>query len=118
MRRVLPALVVLLCAMATTTACGDDSDDGGTSEPKVIEITVSGDTVTPNGERIGVDVDQPVDLVVEADQPGEIHVHSTPEQELTYEAGTETFKLSFDRPGIVEVESHTLDKIIVQLEVE
>jgi len=118
MRRVLPSLVVLLCTMATATACGDDSDDGGTTEPKIIEVTVSGDTVTPNGERIKVDVDQPVDLVVEADQPGEIHVHSDPEQELTYDAGTETFKLTFDRPGVVEVESHTLDKIIAQLEVE
>ncbi len=117
MRRVLPALVVLLCTMAMATACGDDSDDGGTSEPKTIEITVSGDTVTPNGERIEVDVNQPIDLVVTADKPGEIHVHSEPEHEFEYQAGTETFKMAIDKPGVVEVESHTLDKVIVQLEV-
>jgi hypothetical protein len=113
MRRLLPALVVLVCTTATATACGADSDDGGSTEPKTIEITFSGDTVTPSGERVEVDVDQPIDLVVTADAPGEIHVHSTPEEEFSYAAGTETFK-----PGVVEVEAHELEKVIVQLEVE
>ena len=55
--------------------------------------------------------------MVTADEPGEIHVHSTPETSFAYEAGTETFKLQISRPGVVEVESHDLEKIIVQLEV-
>jgi hypothetical protein len=122
MRRVLAA-VVLLCTMATVAACGDDSAEGGgggkerTSETKTIEITFSGDTVTPSGERVEVGVDQPIDLVVTADKPGEIHVHSVPEQEFAYPEGTKTFKLQIDRPGVVEVESHDLGKVIVQLEV-
>jgi hypothetical protein len=62
-------------------------------------------------------VGQEIDLVVTADQPGEIHVHSTPEQELAYEAGTTTLPLTIDQPGVVEVESHDLDLTIVQLEV-
>jgi hypothetical protein len=46
-------------------------------------------------------------------------VHSDPEQELEYDAGTTTLTLTnLDRPGVVEVESHTLDKVIVQLEVK
>jgi len=118
MRRVLAAAAVVLCTMATVTACSDDSDGGGSTEVKTIEITVSGDTITPNGERVDVDVNQPIDLVVTADAPGEIHVHSEPEHEFEYQAGTETFKMQIDKPGVVEVESHTLDKIIVQLEVK
>ena len=61
---------------------------------------------------------EPVELVVEADEPGEIHVHSAPEQELEYGEGTTTLELDpIERPGVVEVESHTLEKTIVQLEV-
>ena len=45
-------------------------------------------------------------------------MHSTPEQELEYGAGTTTLTLdAIDQPGIVDVESHHLEKVIVQLEV-
>jgi len=115
MRRVLAAAVVVLCTMAMATACSDD--EGGSKETKTIEITFSGDDVTPSGERVEVDVDQPIDLVVTADAPGEIHVHSAPEHEFAYEVGTTTFEMQIDKAGVVEVESHDLEKVIVQLEV-
>ncbi len=117
MRRVLAAAAVVLCTMATATACSDDSGGDGSDEVKTIEITFSGDTVTPNGERVEVDAGQPIDLEVTADAPGEIHVHSDPEQTFEYAEGTETFKMEIARPGVVEVESHNLDQVIVQLEV-
>ena len=141
--------VVLACVLAfTLTACSDDDGNGDTgpsptgptpteptaSEPTntspatietepsdgtTIEVTVEGDTVTPSGERVDVDRGEPVHLVVTADAAGEIHVHSDPEQEFEYDAGTTTLTLTnLDRPGVVEVESHTLDKVIVQLEVK
>jgi hypothetical protein len=73
--------------------------------------------VTPNGDRVEVAVGQKIELVVTADAPGEIHVHSSPEQEFEYEAGTHTLELDpIDKPSIVDVESHTLEKTIVQLE--
>ena len=57
--------------------------------------------------------------MVKADAEGEIHVHSDPEQELEYGAGTTTLTpFKIDKPGIVEVESHALEKTIVQLEVK
>ena len=52
-----------------------------------------------------------------ADKAGEIHVHSSPEQELQYAAGTTDKTITLDQPGVVEMESHTLDKLIAQLEV-
>ena len=45
-------------------------------------------------------------------------MHSDPEQELEYDEGTTTLTMTIDKPGLVDVESHTLDKVIVQLEVE
>ena len=82
---------MILAAPTATTACGgDESAGGGTAsetteqdaEPKVITVTIEGDLVTPNGDRIDVDAGQDVELDITADEPGEIQVHSTPEQEL------------------------------------
>lgn len=94
-----------------------DSTQSPSSDTPTIEITFEGDTVTPNGERVSVPMGQEIDLVVTADRPGELHVHSTPEQELAYEVGTTTLPLTIDQPGVVEVESHDLELTIVQLEV-
>lgn len=118
MRRIMATVAALLLTLLVTAGCGGDTGGSGGVETKTIEITISGDSVTPNGDRIFIDHGQPVTLVVHADKAGEIHVHSSPEQELEYGSGTTTLRLTpIDRPGIVEVESHTLDKTIVQLEV-
>src|SRR6476469_957954 len=121
MLRILATVASLICALTLAAGCGDSSSGstGGSSGwTKTIQVTFSGDRVTPNGDRIQVSVGQPVELVVKAETAGEIHVHSTPEQELPYRAGTTTLKLKpIDKPGIIEVESHALEKTIVQLEV-
>jgi hypothetical protein len=128
MRRTLASLAVVLCALTLTSACGGDeggdkgSASGGNSQqseaPKTIAITINGDQVTPNGDRVEVDAGQDVELDVTADAPGEIHVHSTPEQELEYQEGKSTLTVTnLEQPGTVDVEVHDLDKVVVQLEV-
>ena len=82
-----------------------------------IDITFKGDTVDPNGVQEKVKAGKPITLHIVADKPGELHVHSSPEQEIEYDAGTSDKLLTIDRPGIVEVESHTLEKLVVVLEV-
>jgi hypothetical protein len=122
MRRIAPVAVALVLALGALTACGDDepapSGKGSDKDPVTIQITFDGDSVTPSGDRVDVAVGQTIELVVKADSAGEIHVHSTPEQELEYSEGTTTLPLTIDKPGLVDVESHTLDKVIVQLEVK
>lgn len=121
MRRTSWAAAALLLSLGGLTACGDEEKAPPASdlEPKVIDITVEGDTVEPNGERVQVGLNQPIELVVTADAPGEIHVHTKPDgQTFEYVAGTTTLPLTVDKPGLVEVESHTLEQVIVQLEVE
>ena len=121
MRRLLVAATVL-ATLTLATACGSEdtpSDSGSSIEPKVIKVTFDGDSVTPNGERIEVATGQDVQLDITADVAGEIHVHSSPEQELEYPAGESTQTIQgMDQPGTVDVESHRLDKVIVQLEVQ
>jgi len=117
MRRLAPLFATVVLVLATLSACGGGSPDGSSSGPKNIDITISGDSVTPNGEKVEVGVGQKIQLHVTADAPGEIHVHSTPEQELEYDQGTTDLTLTIDKPGLVDVESHALEKTIVQLEV-
>lgn len=98
----------------------DSSESGSTAaedDGNVVKVTFEGDEVTPNGERIDVKIGETLTLKVTADAPGEMHVHSTPEQSIDYPKGTSSHRLSFDQPGLVEVESHNLDKVILQLEV-
>jgi hypothetical protein len=143
--RLAPLALTLLLALGVT-ACGDDGTtepgsaaeetSSATSSPSesvspspsestqapepsrpTIEITFEGDTVDPNGERVAVPMGEEIDLVITADQPGELHVHSTPEQEVSFGAGTSTHTLVIDQPGIVEVESHDPALVVVQLEV-
>ena len=117
--RAFAAAVVCTVVLA---GCGDEeqpADEGGDQPTKSIAVTIEGDDVSPNAERVDVKVGQKIEFVVESDAPGSIHVHSEPEHELEYAAGTTTLPpFEIDKPGIVEVESHELEKIIVQLEVK
>ena len=119
MRRSAASAAVLLLTVAVGTACAEEEpapQSGG--EPTTIEVTFEGGTVSPNGERVEVDAEDGVELVVQADEAGEIHVHSNPEQLLKYGAGTTTLPITLDQPGVIEVESHDLDQVIVQLQVQ
>ena len=124
MRRPFAAIAALLLSSLALTACGGASSsssavDQQTQETKKIAITINGDSVTPNGQEFDVAVGQPVEFDVTADKPGEIHVHSSPEQEFEYDAGSSTLQLEpIQAPGVVTVESHTLEKTILKLKVQ
>ena len=110
-----------LLVMLSLTACSNDSGSstgsGGTGKGTTIDITIKNGKVTPHGDRVKAKVGQPVTLHISADTSGEIHVHSSPEQEIAFDKGTSTKKLTIDQPGIVDVEDHALEQVIVQLEV-
>jgi PBP1b-binding outer membrane lipoprotein LpoB len=105
---------------SSTPETPDETTDETTepSEPEVreIEIEFEGDQA-PEVERIQIAVGETVELVVTSDQPGELHVHSDPEQTLAYDVGTTRLSLTIDRPGVVEVERHEPEALVLQLEV-
>ena len=134
MRSTLVILAALVATAPALTACSGDSSTAGhhhqqhqqqhrrlVGQPRhrgtTVDITIKAGKVTPNGERVKATVGTPVTLHIDADKPGELHVHSSPEQEIAFEAGTSTKKVTIDRPGIVDVEDHELEQVIVQLEV-
>ena len=119
MKKIAP-VVLAVASVLLVAGCGGSNDSAKqpSTKPLVVPVTFKNGTVEPQGKRVDVNVDQPVILGVTADAPGEIHVHSSPEQELEYTAGESDVELDpIDKPGLVEVESHTLDKQILELEV-
>jgi hypothetical protein len=130
--RLVPA-AVLAAILALVTGCGssassgaDDSGHDVTAQPTpasaspsgtVIRIQITADGVDPTGSRVEVKKGVPVTLLITATKAGELHVHSTPEQHVEFPEGTSAATLTLDQPGVVDVEDHALDKLIVQLEV-
>lgn len=120
-----PILAALtgLAVLTLTAGCGGDSESPAAdasstgSDTTTIEVTIKGDEIVPAGERVQATAGEPVHIVVTSDREGELHVHSSPEQELAYEAGTTELDVTIDKPGIVEIEDHVADVLIVQLEV-
>lgn len=111
--RLIGSFVILLAL----TGCGTSGQSGDQTSPKTIHITIRATSVSPNGKEIDVHPGQPVRLVIKADTPGELHVHSSPEQHIEYGAGTTTKTLKFKQPGTIDIESHALEKLVVQLRV-
>ena len=121
--------VLVSAAMAlAVTGCGSDDSGGNggsgssggkkdSSGTSTVDITFKGDSVTPQGAKVKVKAGDPLKLHITADKAGEIHVHSSPEQHIEYGAGTTEKTLTIDQPGVIDVESHSLDKLILQLQV-
>jgi hypothetical protein len=118
LHRLLTAVVLALVASFALAGCGSSSSSSGSLPTKVIDVTLTGGVPSPNGTKIDVGVGQKIQISVTADAPGEIHVHSSPEeQEFTYQAAADqVFDLKpIPAPGQVSVESHTLDKVLFVL---
>jgi hypothetical protein len=121
MPRLVAGAAVILLGPLALTACGGDGGNSQGTDPskvptKVIAISIKGGDTDPSGEHLDVSVGQPIELDVTADQPGEIHVHSDPEQEFEYHSGSSTLELNpIQVPGQVDVESHTLSRLLFTL---
>lgn len=86
------------------------------SGPELV-VTISGSEVSPNAEVISVDTDEPLLVRFTSDRPGELHVHSKPEQVLEFPAGKSEQELVIETPGLVEIEEHETGAVVAQLKV-
>lgn len=134
LRSVTPAVALITGLALALTGCGDDSEGGSRTAPDndvvattevpetppagtTIRIRITGDKISPAGETIKAEKGKPVNLAIISDRAGELHVHSTPEQHIEFPKGASSATITIDQPGVVDVEDHELDKLIVQLEV-
>lgn len=113
----IPLVVVALLLVLGACGSGGGGSTGGARSPKTVDVTFEGQSVDPTNAQVQLSVGQPLVLHITADAAGEIHVHSSPEQQVEYAAGTTDKTITITQPGVVDVESHTLDKLILQLEV-
>jgi hypothetical protein len=119
-RTVAVAVVLGLMVLAGCGSGGEKADTTATPDSSgstTIDITLKGGTVKPSGSKVKVKAGKSVNLHIVADKAGELHVHSSPEQHIEFKAGTTDKTLTLDQPGVVDIEDHALDKLIVQLEV-
>ncbi|KQO36243.1 hypothetical protein [Aeromicrobium sp. Leaf245] len=101
---------------ASASPSAEESADVSAEPGVVVDVTLSADGPTPQGERVEVKVGEPITLNVTAEVADEVHVHSDPEVSIDVEAGDETSRtFTIDRPGQVAVESHATHAVIVQL---
>lgn len=123
-RRGLTLLLGLLVAVLVASGCASKEDDtgGGDDTPATgnggaIVITIKGGEVSPNAKRIEAKVNQTVKLEIHADEAGEMHVHSSPDQTIEYDEGTTNAEITIDKPGVVDVETHDPAQTVLQIEV-
>ena len=105
---------------AASAGTSDPAPSADSSDRVVVDITIAGGEVTPNGEKVDVAVGQEVELNVTSDVDDEIHAHTDDADGYALEvrAGVPaTGRLTVSSPGSFEVESHHLEKIIVILNV-
>ncbi len=95
---------------------GAPSSTPAVSGPQLV-VSVKGDNVTPTGKEMKLGLGKTLTITVTSDRAGELHVHSSPEQELAYSKGTTTLKLKIDKPGVVDVEDHIANALVAQLQV-
>jgi hypothetical protein len=106
---------------ATDDASDDSTDSPGDVETEddavEIEIEIENGRVTPSGERVDVQVGEPIRFKVDSDVADELHVHSTPEHTFAVKAGADDkeFEFTLNQPGVVEVELHELGDVVVSL---
>ena len=123
LRRTRRGALLVAAGLLALTGCGSDDDttngDTGeqTGDQQTIELTLTDDEIAPMGERVNVEAGEPITFEITADHEGSVHVHSDPEHSLDYTDGTTTHEITLDRPGVVEVEIHDPDVILVQLAV-
>jgi hypothetical protein len=116
-RRLIPALVVLSAALALT-GCGSSDTSGGSRSTVRVLVTIKNDSVTPQAKPIQVSIDQPIVLDVTSNRNGELHVHSSPEHEFEVAPGHSTYRFTLNQPGVVDVEEHMSDDLVLRITVK
>ena len=84
---------------------------------KTLEITVEGDSISPNGAEMSLSTGDELVLEITSDRAGELHVHARPESYVQFGAGETTERIVFENPGTVEIEDHDTGFVVALVQV-
>lgn len=83
----------------------------------LLSVAIDGEDVQPNAQEIDLATGERLTIEIQSDRAGELHVHSTPEQFIEFDAGTTRTRLVIETPGSVEVEDHDTSDVVALIEV-
>jgi hypothetical protein len=136
------AATVLLLALA---GCGDDAEPSASSETPTpptasssstepaspstsatsatpvppagpsLDVTISGDEVKPVAKQVRAKAGDVLLVTITSDRTGELHVHSSPEQEVGFKPGTTEVEVELEKPGQVDIEEHESGALIARV---
>ena len=112
------ALTVAAAGCSPSSGSSDhnaSASGSSASQTKKVAVTVMGNDVTPSAKPMTISVGQPVELDVTADRAGQLHVHSSPEHEFSFQPGTSTFRFTLNQPGTVIVEEHESGDLVLKI---
>ena len=97
-------------ATASSPAPSSEAPEGPT-----LDLTVSGDSIDPANQKIDAKAGDVLVINVTSDRAGELHVHSSPEQELAFKAGNTQLEVELKQPGQVDIEEHESDTLVARV---
>ena len=108
---------------STTSPAPTATDTSGESLPPsseapegpTLDLTVQGQDIEPNNQQIDAKTGDTLVINITADRAGELHVHTSPEQELEFKAGNSTLRVELKQPGQVDVEEHASDTLVARV---
>lgn len=82
-----------------------------------VRVQIADERVTPNAEQVDVSMGETLVFEIVSDRPGELHVHSKPEQFVEFGEGRTRAEISIRTPGSVKVEEHDTSAVVAIVEV-
>jgi glucose/arabinose dehydrogenase len=80
-----------------------------------LAVTVAGSDVSPTARTIRMSTGDVLTLQITSDRPGELHVHSTPEQYVDFGRGESRHEIELETPGQIDVEEHDSGALVARL---
>jgi hypothetical protein len=80
-----------------------------------LEVQVKGERIDPTNKTFEMTTGQTLTLDITSDRPGELHVHSSPAQELEFGKGRTRLEVTLNQAGQVDIEEHASDSLIARV---
>lgn len=101
---------------APTTSPAPSKTEEPEATTPTLEVTITGDKVSPNAQEISIDRGEALTITVVSDRAGELHAHTKPDQYIEFGTGRTEATLTTDVPGVFEIEDHETEAVVAQVE--